>query len=200
MQLNLNGLHVMIDMETLGLRPGSVITEIGAVAFRIEQGRVTEREVDSRVWVLDVEDSLARGFVVDGGTLRWWLERGDPPVVPRGGGMAVAAALAEFHRWGELVTSPDNRGAVAYVWGNGASFDLALLAEAYARVGMRPWWRFTRERCFRTFAAMFHDVEEWDGRAAKHGALEDARCQVAHVARVLEGLEGAVGSGESGDR
>lgn len=122
--------HVMLDLETLGTRPGSVILSIGAVEFDLRVGLGREFYVE-----ISQYSSRHIGFTVDQDTVDWWEEQS---AEARGllartssGGLLPHVALQQFNAW----LSPD-----PLVWGNGAAFDNALLREACARcwVGVSP--------------------------------------------------------------
>jgi hypothetical protein len=65
------------------------------------------------------------------------------------------------------------------LWGNGASFDNAILAHAYARCGATPPWKFWNDRCYRTVAALTATPRQQGG--THHNALDDARSQAEHL-------------------
>lgn len=171
--------HVMIDLETLGTRPGSVIVSIGAVVFD-ERGVQRDRSFEARI---DIDSSLEAGLTVDGSTIEWWMRR-EPSAreVFRCQGDPLSAVLARFWTW--LDNIPE---AELYVWGNGASFDLALLAEAFrrARYPKLPW-RFTNERCYRTLKALHLEIVAVKPEVA-HNALSDAIAQAEHAVQILRG-------------
>lgn len=90
----------MLDLETLGTRPGSVITSIGAVKFAAGQ-------ITSDFYVrIDMQSSVEAGLVIDPATLLWWLQRSEKarsellaPSVP------LRSALEAFRVW---VGDPDS--------------------------------------------------------------------------------------------
>ncbi len=61
--------HAMIDIETLGTEPGSVVLSVGAVKFdpfnNIEPN-------NGKHWMLDVDAQTNVGRLVDESTLAWW--------------------------------------------------------------------------------------------------------------------------------
>ena len=63
------GNDVMIDIETLGTDPGSVILSIGAVEFDLKTGKTGEEFYQ---WI-DLESSSNKGFSVSAGTIKWWM-------------------------------------------------------------------------------------------------------------------------------
>lgn len=65
--------HVMIDTETLGRTPGSVVRSVAAVEFDPQTGE-TGRQ---KVWKIDLTDSMRYGFKVESSTLKWWMMQSD---------------------------------------------------------------------------------------------------------------------------
>lgn len=65
--------HVMIDTETLGRTPGSVVRSVAAVEFDPKTGE-TGRQ---KVWKIDLADSIRYGFKVEASTLKWWMMQSD---------------------------------------------------------------------------------------------------------------------------
>ncbi len=64
--------NVMIDLETLGTRPGSVILSIGAVEFDRDLGLGREFYVE-----LNQASSITAGLTTDDATVDWWLDQED---------------------------------------------------------------------------------------------------------------------------
>lgn len=159
--------RVMVDLETFGTRPGSVIVALGAVRF--EDGKIVDRFYAR----IDPVDAQARGLVIDAATVVWWLGQSDAARGEIGaGGKPLADVLGEFGAWlGEAETE---------VWGNGASFDNVLLDEAFARCGLKRPWPFGRDRCYRTVAALRPDLKI-ERKGTHHNALDDAESQALHL-------------------
>lgn len=170
---------VMIDLETVGTGPRAAIATIAAVRFG--KARLIGKSFYVRV---DIASCLAAGCMADKETLLWWLSK-DPRAAaelfarPR---LALERALAKFGHWlGAREGEPN--GAVR-VWGNGASFDLPILASAYAATGWSLPWKFYNERCYRTLKNLFGDVKI--ARAGTHhNALADAEAQARHAIKLL---------------
>jgi len=69
---------LMIDLETLGVDHGSVITQIGLCAFNA--GDDPDSPVESTSFCVDIAMSLNLGFKVQGNTILWWCGRATRPV------------------------------------------------------------------------------------------------------------------------
>lgn len=162
----------MLDLETLGQTPGSVIVSLGAVRF----GRgVVTAEFYQRV---DVQSAVDAGLTMDVSTVMWWLKQGDAARAEIGKpGEPLALVLKDFQEW----LGWDYRGEL---WGNGAAFDNALLDAAYRKLGKKPPWRFSMDRCYRTVKALHPDVA-MVREGTHHHALDDARDQALHLMQML---------------
>jgi hypothetical protein len=196
--------NVMVDIESLGLVPGSLILEIGAVAFKVETINGKQQWMEQYLSVLiDPESCLQAGLRIDGDTLKWWFKRN--PERFAGDGEPLRDALHRLRKFVDLFLvewSPVGTGEadgptreqrkeagmlLSGIWANGAAFDLGMLRVAAQRAGFTtPLWDYKRERCFRTFCAMIPGPK-WDGRGAAHNALEDARAQARHMLAVFSG-------------
>jgi hypothetical protein len=71
------------------------------------------------------------------------------------------------------------------LWGNGASFDNAIVAHCYKAVDMEPPWNFWNDRCYRTLKALACPVITQASSGVLHNALDDAKRQADHAQRIL---------------
>lgn len=167
---------IMIDLETMGTRPYSAITAIGAVVFDLHDMQL-KKEFYS---VVNLQSCLESQMTVDGGTVEWWMKQSDEArLVISGGGISLRDALEEFQHIFHLEPSLE-------VWGNGADFDNVLLACAYERAGMKVPWKFYNNRCYRTVKSFVPQIRIDRAGGTHHNALDDARAQALHLMRILE--------------
>jgi exodeoxyribonuclease VIII len=96
-------------------------------------------------------------------------------------GVSLIAALEEFNAW-------IGDGNNTKVWGNGASFDNAILAHAYGKTRMTLPWKFWNDRCYRTVKALNPQVAMQESGVAHH-ALDDARKQAIHLIEISIGKQ-----------
>lgn len=61
--------HIMIDLETLGLEPTSIIRSCAAVEFDPETGETGER----KEWKVNMQQALDAGFTLSIDTIKWWM-------------------------------------------------------------------------------------------------------------------------------
>lgn len=169
-------MNVMLDLETMGKRPTSAIASIGAVRFDPLGDWIGYR---FQIHV-SLENCQRHGLTLDAETLVWWLDQAEEARTALRIGQAGAAplitALDAFSAW-----MPGG----AIVWCNGASFDLAILANAYHVAGMPVPWAYYNECDLRTLKVLHKDLRiERDG--IHHNALDDAIHQARLVQHILQ--------------
>ena len=64
--------HAMIDIETLGTLPESVILSVGGVKF---DPFTSNEPHDGKHWKLDADSQTEKGRFVDDKTLEWWAKQ-----------------------------------------------------------------------------------------------------------------------------
>ena len=171
----------MVDLETAGQIPGSVILSIGAVAFDPETGEID----DGFYSVVNRVSCICAGLRYDQDTIDWWMKQAPEARAVltesnRDDAPSLLVALAAFN--GYLARFA---GEEARVWGNGSDFDNALLASAYRAVGIKPGWKFWNSRCYRTLKNLHPDVPLEKRTGVFHNALDDARTQAEHALQIF---------------
>jgi exodeoxyribonuclease VIII len=193
--------HYMIDLETLGVTPGSVITSIGIVQFDINTGK-TIREFYRNI---DIQSSIDLGFTISGETLKWWLSqpnKADMFVNTKSLERVLEDVESFFHtvNGSEFVTKANNSISIGYnsetrrsekrktiVWGNGSSFDLGILGFAYHKCGMEMPWHFYNERDVRTIVALMPEVKKnMVNSGQAHNALDDCKFQIGYLSEIYK--------------
>ena len=186
---------IMLDMETLGTHPGSVILSIGAVRF---DTRTLQVDADAPFLTgVDLQDSLARGRLIDADTLSWWLAQA--PGALRGlispqPCRSLEAALTAFSAWVKepLGVAP----ASLKVWGHGAGFDPVLLEDAYRsceRIVPFSYWNVRDTRTVFDLADFGYKAYAKANNEKPHDALSDALTQANAVCLCLKKLRGPDG-------
>ena len=168
----------MLDLETLGNRPGSVIVSVGAARFGDDSILGTFYEV------VDASSCTDIGLRMDTDTVMWWMKQNSHArkalCAP---GAPIKTVLARFSAW--------CMDADAEVWGNGADFDCAVMSEAYAAAGMPRPWKYYNSRCYRTLKSLARDLKP-EKEGVRHNALDDAITQAKHAMAILGRMGGAV--------
>lgn len=166
--------RAMIDLETLGTKPGCVVLQIGIVC-NFPSGlsdETSDVEVSMPVR-LDIEQCLR---AVDPNTVAWWMRHPDAWArqcfLQRDSFKPEYAAKNAFF----LLSVCEE------VWANSPSFDCAILLDFifhFAPYEKIPW-HYGRERDFRTVRAL-HSELVYCPPADAHDALADARAQAAYL-------------------
>lgn len=163
--------HVMLDLETLGTKPGCPILSIGATTF------LTPAPTS---YYLVIQEGQAKMDNPDPDTIAWWAKQSEEAraeVFNNPNALHIYDALITFNNWlVALKQTPEDR---IIIWGKGATFDEPILQEAMKRYGITPVWTFRDSMCFRTLAEVgkmcFVSDPEFQG--ARHNALHDAEHQ-----------------------
>ena len=170
-------LHIMLDLETWGMNPGSAIASIGAVAF---DPHGVEPTVYGLYHNISRESCLGVGLKLDQRTVDWWAapERAEARAALELQQVSLAEALADFSMlyksYADVAAKADR------LWSNGPSFDEAILGAAYPALGQEPPWRYNAGRDCRTIYDL-HGLKLQHTVGTFHHALDDAREQALLV-------------------
>jgi hypothetical protein len=161
--------EVMLDIESLGVKPGSVILNIGAVEFDPWTG-----EFGKELYVvIDVADSQSYGMTIDAETIKWWMNQSaDARLSSFGGGKTYSLRAALNLLFNFTIGKK--------IWCHGPSFDASLLEYAYRKVGLLIPWKFSDVRCTRTIYDLA-GVSPDRSKGTHHNALDDAKAQAVAV-------------------
>lgn len=178
--------EVMIDLETMSLRPDAAIISIGAVKFDPNgiPGDIMlndKMEPDRFLMNVDLADCMRYGLNVDGHTVMWWMQQSDAARV------SVAAdakplehALASFHAWYGTMNLP--------TWCNHPEVDTAILKTAFLAGGYgTPPWKYNDTRDYSTVRSLFPEIEI-EPPSLAHNALADAIAQATHLQKLFAAL------------
>ena len=163
---------VMIDLETLGLRPNAPIVSLGAVQFDIKTGETGQSLYEKIEWIHDQKDRP-----LDRETVAWWLEQ-DPvaqkELIDRKNCIKLKLALKRLD---------DFFPKKARVWANGSTFDCVILDDAYQNHANRmPPWGFRNIRDCRTIKDLAENVgwsrDSFQMDGVTHNALDDCFFQI----------------------
>ncbi len=171
--------EVMIDLETLSIRPNACILSIGAARFYPREiGVMDHFEV-----FVDPRSCADAGLHIDADTVMWWmhgdrdLARKELMACPR---LPLRTALLMFTEW----LKGDRP-----VWGNGATFDNVVLRNAYEACGILTPWTYWNDRCYRTMKSQYPDVK-MVRKGTHHSAAADAVSQAVHLQSIFDSISG----------
>ena len=204
-------MHLMIDFETLSLKPNAVILQFAAVAFNPD----TQEIVD--VFFANVDTRVQPGRDVSADTVLWWMSQSDSA---RRTMLEAAVATARvesdefdtlteeqqldlvnssaipinhvaqaFIGWVDHLNNPENEvskthGCVTDVWSNGA-VDHAWLDNMLEYCGFKNPLPFYLQRDYRTMRAQFPEISTPEFEGTPHHAKDDALHQTKHLMEIL---------------
>lgn len=187
--------NVMIDIETLSTSKNAVIISLGAVFFDINTGELGS----SFYYTITRESCEQYGLVTDEATIKWLSEQSEEAqaVLTDPYAEELPQILRDFDGW--LWENMEDAGLVK-IWGNGPSFDNAILDNAYRACGIKTPWRYSNERCVRTIVKLGRDLlgidpkKTIERKGTHHHALADAEHQSAYVSAIYQALKAKAGA------
>jgi len=183
--------HAMADIESLSLNKGrALILSFGVVLFNIQDNDTFEDLVaPGRCFytALEIEQQIASGRKIDGGTILWWLEQNKAAQMslvnsPR---YDVGQAMDDFIDWIK------ERGP-GQIWGNGNEFDISNLESLCDDYGRNWPFGFRNNHSLRTLRLLAGSPAypaNPKGFIA-HDALDDAKKQVLDAQRYWRIING----------
>ncbi len=177
------GIHLMIDLETMGKNPDAPIISIGAIFFDPQTGDMGPEFSKT----IDLDTA---GGVIDRDVIKWWLKQSrEAQSAIMTDEIPLDDALLQLR---EFIA--ENSGEFfVQVWGNGANFDNTILRRSYERQGIPCPWRYYNDRDVRTIVELGKTID-FDARTAipfegeRHNALDDARYQAKYVSAIWQKL------------
>lgn len=180
---------VMIDIETLGIRPTSIIASIGAVVFDIDED-ITKAPNFLRSFYkkIDIVDCQANGLTIDADTVKFWITQD----------FAVKAdllntkerlrnVLLDLSVWWTVDCQLSKSTSL---WCHGPSFDAVILENAFRVCELEVPWAYNSPRDTRTiFELAGVDIKKEVRGGIFHNALEDCIFQVQMVQKAWKRLK-----------
>ena len=190
-----NRYHLMIDLETIGTSPGSVVTSIGAVFFDPYEDYSIEIPDDLPMFYrnINIDSCLKAGLKIDGSSLLWWMQQGQEAVdaLTTPDPLPLAQVAKEFknYYWNQKNNLAD--GNMIHVWAHGLTFDPPMWAVACESIGQKEPWMFRFCRDTRTLFDLAFDGGNPTaaGLGTKHNALHDSITQVIWVQEAYRKLK-----------
>ncbi len=170
-------MHVMMDIETLGVKPGCVVMQVAMVRFDHERVYTGGRE-----WNIDIMDQLGAGLTIDMDTLQWWRDQNRTVrgLVMNAGDNRYRLPLALQDMHDALAIELANKDFK--LWANPDWFDLPMVAELYYKSGREYPWPRSQTTDARTF--LWAAGIDWGKRTKSiqpHHAIRDAEAQAFDV-------------------
>ena len=166
------------DLETTGVTAGSCILSIALVPFH------TEYPLDHFYEKISHKLSRDDGFTDNDETLNWW-DKQKPEVQEEAfsGIRSPEAVLLSLNAYLKAVGDPKE----IYIWGNGKDFDNVILTAAFTKLGLKPYWDFRNNKCYRDLAAHYPYYTKVKPDIPHH-AYYDALAEAKHAEIIFQGI------------
>lgn len=169
--------HFMLDIETLDTKVTTVIPSIGIVHFN----PFTKEVYDKFQWnINDLQKQLNDGRTISISTMRWWMKQekeAQEKTFNNKYGITLIGALIELKNFCiSKSKDPDCKDII--FWGNGNTFDNAIIRNACEQYGVQYPAPYYNDLDLRTFKYIFKDVDvETKNIGTAHNAVDDALYQ-----------------------
>jgi len=184
-------IHVVLDLETMGLNQDAAIMEIGLVIFNHlgEEGKPNLIRDYSQA--VDLTSSMYHGGTVSAENITWWMDserteaRDAWLAAPK---LPITSALNEVAC---IIRDQSVIDPKPLIWGNGVNFDNAILKSAYERLDVKVPWGYRQDADFRTLKLLYKTrVPEPAFVGTPHIALDDARHEAVWLSQILQYIYG----------
>ena len=172
-QERLMPIHGMIDLETLGVNPDSVVMTLGAIKFNPFQNEEPHSPLYLRCDIEEQSEKLGR--TIDDSTMEWWGKQ--PKEIQD-------EAFGDHERvLSDNLTKQLNKWCVGldYIWCQGPTFDFVILQDLYKNIGKPVPWNYWQIRDSRTLFKMLPEDPRKKVQNNAHNALADCYFQAKCV-------------------
>ena len=176
--------RIMLDIESLSLKPNAFVLSIGAVEFDVGTASL------GREFKVTLHDGWQETRHKDYDTFTWWVNQA--LTNPRAGHVFQDAGRVDadeaMDRLTDFVKGADE------VWANGPQFDCVVLENLADELSINRLWKYSSVRDLRTIlnvAAQLHidpDFYIAQKEFVAHSALDDAKKQAWRAIAVLRAL------------
>lgn len=168
-------MHLMIDIETLGLGSDCVVLSVCMIPF----GKTIDELGKPTTFGISRDDQLAEGRVIEPAAAKWWMEQ-EP---------AALAALAEaqqnavgLDRARSIIEASISLGYEG-IWANDPDFDLCILQNLHPNMKW-PFWTYRSVRTAKAIAANSGIDLQHIVNPVAHDPEQDCYTQIRHVMEV----------------
>lgn len=177
---------IMVDLETMDNVPTAAIVSIGAVECDLTTGDIG----DEFYRVIELDNQLG---TINAETIYWWMKQSKEArdALRVLGRLNIKETLLSFNKW---IYSLDCPAENIRLWGNGASFDNAIIRQNFRTYNLEFPIEFWNDRDMRTVVGFYPSQLQHKWRNSNlrsgthHNALADAKHQVRYCSDILKEL------------
>lgn len=169
--------HVVIDIETLGVTPGSYITTISANVLGSEE----VLNISNIIYGKELSPTLEYD------TVKWWLTKAPKEAQEflfEGDPVDIGEAL-------DCLSLYLKENSPFVLWGNSPDFDMGHLGYWYSKLGKEIPWKYYQLRDIRTIKSFLDEetVKAIDAKYTKHISAEDVLIEGEYLKSFLDLLD-----------
>lgn len=169
--------QIMVDIETLGTKPGCIILSIGAAEFDINTGQV------GKTFYVNINpiSSQKSGLSIDASTVMWWMDQDKQAVEKLQQQMvSLSVGIHSLETW--FIELDD----YSEIWANSPSFDLSILKHVFELLTIECPWKFWQERDCRTLDSLMPYIRKSIINDLPHDALSDCLYQIKYISQIYK--------------
>lgn len=180
-QTKTNPIHIMFDIETMGLLPSAALTQVGVIAFK--QVGVSNEVLSEQVFNVSPDHWGDNGRSFSGSTVAWWFNQAEAARKSITSGLLSQKSVVEaFHRF----VSNNLDKEEGFIWSKG-NLDIIVMEDLFRVHGLPCPWKYWQVRDLRTLLWIADPKLERTG--VQHDALDDARFQLRQLEESLKKIE-----------
>lgn len=172
--------HIMLDIETMGVKTNAAVMSIGACYFDPNTSEIGNK--------FHNQVNISSNGVIDASTVIWWMKQNDKArekFFDNEKADSIDVVLARLLTWVE----PKSQ-----VWGNGIAFDNVIVRTAFENFGGKTPWQHWNDRDVRTIVEIgrqlgFDPKKDMPFEGVKHDALADAIHQAKYVSAIWQKIK-----------
>jgi DNA polymerase III epsilon subunit-like protein len=185
-------MNIVVDLETLSTRANASIVVIAAIKFSGKEEfseNISEEELFSmkntfyRRIKINTEE---KKYHIDNNTVTWWNTQPKEIIyesLEHPDRTELKQALTDFTKW-----VGNNKDRIK-IWGNGSSFDITILGEAFALEGLEICWCYWNIRDIRTLFDIGNVKMNELPNFSKHHALWDCYREIIGYQRAIKNID-----------
>lgn len=151
-------LELMVDFETLDTLPTSAVLSVAIVPFTLDGQIFADQSFYSNI---SLNDCIKHGLTIDESTFMWWLSMSESArlAITSRESQSLSDLFAAIDVW---VTTIKQRFKTdkLFIWGNGASFDLAIMRNACSKTSTKWMFLPSAEQDVRTVVRFKPEVKK----------------------------------------
>lgn len=195
-------IHISLDLETWGVKPGCDIRAIGA--YRFDHSAPVFEVREENCFYVAAKNPVVRDDMgyFDGigayrryrltreqSTVDWWCQQSAEAQAAFENAIDLRAAISRFSGWFKTVVGNSDPQSVR-IWTNGPQFDISILAAVYDVLGREVPWHYRAPRCFRTITeAAGLTMDQFCNYGVAHNCLDDSIAQANTIWMAQRTLE-----------